>query len=195
MLGLAIAYKPTDTTPPSAAGSCAITQPKAATAHSAGAAHPDAATPPATAAGRRMPDLATIGLVCRSVDCNLEAAALTTNLTKALFFEKNARKTQNKTRRGRLLRAARRYLLAAAKELEPLPRPPASRKKKTILAVPAFRHRNQRLGSAFRQRPRPMPELVSSACDAGLRQATSPLRKARNDGPHLSPAPLAGLFL
>jgi hypothetical protein len=61
---------------------------------------------------------------------NLEAAALTTNLTKALFFEKNARKTQNKTRRGRLLRAARRYLLAAAKELESLPRPPASRKKK-----------------------------------------------------------------
>jgi len=130
MLGLAIAYKPADTTPPSAAGSCAITQPKAATAHSAGAAHPDAATPPATAASRRMPDLATIGLVCRSVDCNLEAAALTTNLTKALFFEKNARKTQNKTRRGRLLRAARRYLLAAAKELESLPRPPASRKKK-----------------------------------------------------------------
>jgi hypothetical protein len=65
-----------------------------------------------------MPDLATIGLVCRSVDCNLEAAALTTNLTKALFFEKNARKTQNKARRERYVRAARRYALAAANELE-----------------------------------------------------------------------------
>jgi len=51
-------------------------------------------------------------------------AALTTNLTKALFFEKNARKTQNKARRDRLLRAARRYLLAAAKDLEPLPKSP-----------------------------------------------------------------------
>ena len=48
--------------------------------------------------------------------------ALTTNLTKALFFEKKARKTQNKARRERLLRAARRYLLAAAKDLEPPPR-------------------------------------------------------------------------
>jgi len=49
---------------------------------------------------------------------------LTTNLTKALFFEKSARKTQNKARRERLLRAARRYLLAAAKDLEPLPKSP-----------------------------------------------------------------------
>ena len=37
---------------------------------------------------------------------------------KALSFEKNARKTQNKTRRERLLRAARCYLLATGEELE-----------------------------------------------------------------------------
>ena len=49
---------------------------------------------------------------------------MTTNLTKALVFEKSARKTQNKPRSERLLRAARRYLLAAAKDLEPLPKPP-----------------------------------------------------------------------
>ena len=49
---------------------------------------------------------------------------MTTNLTKALFFEKKARKTQDKARRERLLCAAHRYLLAAAKELEPLLRPP-----------------------------------------------------------------------
>ena len=73
---------------------------------------------------RRMPDLATIGSRLPFMWLQPRGPALTTNLTKALFFEKNARKTQNKARRDRLLRAARRYLLAAAKDLEPLPKSP-----------------------------------------------------------------------
>jgi hypothetical protein len=74
-------------------------------------------------------------------------AALTTNLKKALFFEKSARKTQNKARRERLLRAARRYLLAAAKDLEPLPRPPPRIKKDRGCRPPD----TETNGSAFRQ--------------------------------------------
>jgi hypothetical protein len=50
MLGLAIADKPADTTSPSAAGSCAATQPNHDTAYSAAAAHPQAAPPPVSAA-------------------------------------------------------------------------------------------------------------------------------------------------
>ena len=72
---------------------------------------------------------------------------MTTNLTKALFFEKSARKTQNKARRERLLRAARRYLLAAAKDLEPLPRPPPRIKKDRGCRPPD----TETNGSAFRQ--------------------------------------------
>ena len=63
-----------------------------------------------------MADLATIGLVCRSRHDH--EAALTTNLRKALFFDERARTTQNRTRRERYVRAARRYALATANEPE-----------------------------------------------------------------------------
>ena len=81
-----------------------------------------------------MADLATID----------HEAALTTNLRKALFFDERALTTQNRTRRERYVRAARRYALATANEPEASFRsaPPAaavlrsgSKKKKRQLVI------------------------------------------------------------
>jgi hypothetical protein len=63
-----------------------------------------------------MPDLATIGFVCRSVDCNHAGARFDHQPHEGTVLREESRKTQNKPRR-ELLRAARRYLLAAAKDL------------------------------------------------------------------------------
>ena len=114
-----------------------------------------------------MPDLATIGSRLPFMWLQPRGPALTTNLTKVLFFEKNARKTQNKARRDRLLRAARRYLLAAAKDLEPLPR--------VHRVLSAARHINQWLGSAFRPGlpPRLSPILAGALCWLNGRQISS----------------------